>query len=330
LIGLPSPNAHDNERKQKRKSRAYIAYSTLREGTIVWEVELSNGIADGNDRNTETTSQQQSPTAQTVLKRRRTRSQEEVAVSNLILASMLNSCELINDKQDTNHQHLLSRILNREGDSVVKKQYDTNNQEFRLTEQSAENGACRIIEGKANVVAVLPVGEKMSALYNDEQIPFLPDTLIVPGSFNPPHIGHVQLANAAVIALRRIRQESTNNTNLRSRALDSVPSSVSSSSSILDDMWNTVRTTSNNQNDPTVLFEISVTNADKPPIDPEEVERRVKLFSGLQRHHFPQDWGVILTNAPLFAQKASVLDNLIEGTNAARKMTFVIGEFVSV
>jgi hypothetical protein len=160
----------------------------------------------------------------------------------------------------------------------------------------------------------------METLYADIQIPFFSDVLIIPGSFNPPHIGHAQLANAAVLALRRIRQLESSSTH----SIRSMPSSLSSSSSIIDNIWSTVET-SNDQYDPTVLFEISVTNVDKPPIDPDEVERRLNLFLRLESTDLPKDWGVILTNAPLFSQKAVVLNNVIRDSRARRKMTFVIG-----
>jgi hypothetical protein len=71
---------------------------------------------------------------------------------------------------------------------------------------------------------------------------------------------------------------------------------------------------------------MSVTNVDKPPIDPEEVERRVNLFTSIPSSDLPNDWGVILTNAPLFSQKTEIIDHMIEGIVGVRKMTFVIGE----
>lgn len=104
-----------------------------------------------------------------------------------------------------------------------------------------------------------------------------------------------------------------------------MPSSVSSSSALLNNLWSSVNAQLHEQYDPTVLFEISVTNVDKPPIDPVEVERRLSLFPMLKQADLPRDWAVILTNAPLFAQKASILHDLIKG-HGARKMTFVIGE----
>lgn len=316
LVGLPSPNPDDNERRRKRRSRAYVACSSLRDGTMVWEVELCNGLeTNGHALD---------------LQPRRTRSQEEEVVSNLILAAMLKSSKLTNS--ETN-QPLISQILKRAGDKINEKWFSSkNNNALKEPMLSPASGAGCIITGESNVVAVLPVeapnsNKEMKALYADEQIPILSDVLIVPGSFNPPHIGHAQLANAAVAALQRIRQsEAGNSSGNISRSFHSMPSSLSSSSSVLNSIWSTVQTTSNEQYDPTVLFEISVTNVDKPPIDPDEVERRVNLFSSLKSSDLPKDWGVILTNAPLFSTKASLLDKLIDGIGDVRKMSFAIGE----
>ena len=99
---------------------------------------------------------------------------------------------------------------------------------------------------------------------------------------------------------------------------------------------------------PTVLFEMSLTNPDKPPMDISEAARRVNLFDGyldagsddatLQDVMMPDDWGVLLTSAPLFVQKVGILGRCVApssasvpfldkagATKARRKMTFIIG-----
>lgn len=314
LVGLPSPNPDDNERRRKRKSKAYIACSSLADGTSVWEVELANG--------------NNSDTQQIVMQDRRTRFEEEAVVSNLILASMLKSREISNDFTEATHQSTVAQILTRYGDSINENGFGNNNV-LMAPSSSPASAAHQIISGESDVVVVLQLQDKMKALYSDEQIPFSSDILIVPGSFNPPHIGHAQLANAAVAALKRMKQSEVteDSSNHRSKSYQSMPSSVSSSSSVLNNVWSTVQTNSYKQYEPTVLFEISVTNVDKPPIDPDEVERRLDLFPSLDKSDMPDDWGVILTNAPLFSQKAEMLDTLIKGADGARKMTFVIGMF---
>jgi hypothetical protein len=78
-----------------------------------------------------------------------------------------------------------------------------------------------------------------------------PAKAILPGSFNPLHLGHVTLAVAAAKRL-------------------GLP----------------------------VHFELSVTNADKAALAPEEVERRVAQFAGLAP--------VWVTRAPVFEKKADI------------------------
>lgn len=309
LVGLPSQNPDDNERRRKRKSRAFIACSSLKDGTIVWEVELANGLEDPFSDSDSS---------------RRTRAQEETVISNLILASMIESQQSSSSRSE---QSIISQILNREGDTIREMKFVSNVNHSEQPMQSPSSGASRIINGESNIVAILPNERMMEVLCADRQIPLPSDVLIVPGSFNPPHRGHIQLANAAAAALKRIRQSETENSSRSSKSLHSTLSSVSSSSSsVMDNIWNTIEKNSNKQYDPTVLFEVSVTNVDKPPIDPEEVERRVNLFNSISRSDLPNDWGVILTNAPMFSQKAEILHHAIEGADGSRKMTFVIGE----
>lgn len=190
LVGLPSPNVVIDDRRKKRKSRAYVACSTLRDGTTIWEVELSNGCGENG-------------TDQSNLQDKRTRSQEESIVSNIILAAMVNRRYYSNTIASVNRNPWITQILTKEGDVIQEKWFGSNvNQSVPSPTQSPSTGAHRIINGESNVVAVLPVEEKMEALCMDEEIPLTSDILIVPGSFNPPHIGHAKLANAGMLGLR--------------------------------------------------------------------------------------------------------------------------------
>ena len=311
-------------RRESRKSLAYIACSTLKDGTWVWEIELDNGVGSS----------------------RRSRLEEEGVVSNLILLMMLQYQEegISMDSRPFKSDEIgdiLIQILDRDGDGITMKRI---NGSTNTSDNGAADGATKIINGDANVVAVLPFSSssqddkqetQMQALFSDGNIPFPQDVLIVPGSFNPPHQGHVCLANAAVLALKRLRQQEIQD-NIeegqkrpyysRYSSLSSTKlSSSSSSSAILQRMWSTVDQYSDEQYDPTVFFEMSVTNADKPPLDPKEVERRVSMFTSLPTCDMPKDWSVILTNAPLFSHKTEMLDNLILSGDNSRKMSFVLG-----
>ncbi|KAL7531950.1 hypothetical protein ACHAXR_004327 [Thalassiosira sp. AJA248-18] len=340
LVGKVSPAGEVIGGRKGRKSRAYIACSTLRDGTWVWEVELDSNNNLQMEGEAKTT--------------RRSRSEEEAVISNLVLLAMVQYREQSNGSKaaaQERYHHILSQILDRQGDNFSEKK--VNEGAIKEGGESPAAGTSRIINGSANVVAVLPVTHsnerQMEALFSDSNIPFPQDVLIVPGSFNPPHQGHIGLANAAVSALRRLRQkeESGNNNNNNNNNKNAITSSsrpysrysslssvASSSSPILKNLWSVVDQYSEEQYEPTVFFEMSVTNADKPPLDPLQVERRVNIFTSLPSSEMPKDWGIILTNAPLFSQKTSILDELIAGHSEGslcsenptnRKMSFVLG-----
>jgi len=83
------------------------------------------------------------------------------------------------------------------------------------------------------------------------------------------------------------------------------------------------------------LFEMSLTNADKPPMETSEASRRVSLFGELTTQEeitMPKDWGVLLTSAPLFIDKVRLFKKYLAPSGATflpgsskRLMTFVIG-----
>lgn len=336
-----------------------MACSAPGDGTRVWELELDNGDDDddgggggvvrggGGDG-----------------KPRRSRVEEEMVVSNAVLLAMVRCRErrrsrAVPREQGIDHDGdgvddvdiagLWGRILDRDGDFVTKRRVDPRGvvapaaavhgdgvYPRRGGPRSAAWGASRIIDGQAQVVSILPIVAsgpgrtlRMEALPPDDDVHLPRDVLIVPGSFNPPHAGHVGLANAAVSALRRLRMgerdEGGGGDSFAvahpcrappSSSSASPPVPTSSTSSILRSMWDAVDGHTEDQYDPAVLFEMSVTNADKPPLDPMEVERRVDLFASLSLSlspsEMPKDWAVILTNAPLFSQKTEILDGLVE------------------
>ena len=331
---LEDDGTDDGDGGRVRTSKAYIAISSLREGTNVTEVKLeddSNNNADDGDKN----------------KNKRSRAEEETVLSNLILSSMIKYKEQLKEDND-DYQSIIKQILDREGDGITSSKLHNN---AMMPSRLPAEGARQIIEGNANIASILPVTDTtdkednsstssssfhMETTLYDKQIPFPNDILIVPGSYNPPHHGHIGLANAAVLALRRLRQIEEKDGS-RYSSLESFASNASSSSSsslaILKNVWDTVDQHTDNTYDPTVLFEMSVTNADKPPLDPSEVERRINFFSLLPVDSMPNDWGVILTNAPLFSQKTSLLEQVMNNNNnnnassssSGRRMTFVLG-----
>ena len=55
-----------------------------------------------------------------------------------------------------------------------------------------------------------------------------------------------------------------------------------------------------------VFLELSLTNPDKPSMEPTDVSWRAHQFFDL-KDKLPQKWGILLTSAPLFAQKVATL-----------------------
>ena len=55
-----------------------------------------------------------------------------------------------------------------------------------------------------------------------------------------------------------------------------------------------------------VCLELSLTNPDKPSMEPNDVSRRAHQFFDL-KDKLPKQWGILLTSAPLFAQKVATL-----------------------
>lgn len=147
-------------------------------------------------------------------------------------------------------------------------------------DDALRRAAERILSGSDEAVLLLPTfkedddddnNDDAATQYsfqavNTARLP--PNSLVVPGSFNPPHVGHLALARAATQAME-----------------------------------------SNHQNCNGVWFELSITNADKPALQVEAVVERLRQFLTLPETDLPDDvtWGLLLTDAPLFAQKVDLL-----------------------
>ena len=103
-------------------------------------------------------------------------------------------------------------------------------------------GAARWLPPVMHVLATSAAGasgETLSLVANAALAPAGGRALLVPGSFNPPHVGHLKLAAAAVAALAR------------SEPSNAVPRAV---------------------------FELSAANVDKPPLSAAEALRRTRLL----------------------------------------------------
>jgi hypothetical protein len=111
--------------------------------------------------------------------------------------------------------------------------------------------------------------------FEDVELPH--GSIVFPGSFNPVHQGHVTFATTAA----RLLQDGA--AAAAAAATETPP--------------------------PLVVFEISIANADKPPLSIEEVLRRIDIFSQ-NVHLFEtaglQNYAICLTTMPLFLGKTAI------------------------
>mmetsp|Transcript_44922 Transcript_44922/g.108592 ORF Transcript_44922/g.108592 Transcript_44922/m.108592 type:complete len:458 (+) Transcript_44922:150-1523(+) len=206
----------------------------------------------------------------------RTREEEDICVSNWVLRAIDFVSSGSNAVDD----------LHKEGE----KEAVTIDAKYTTAEGiDIETAVKRVVDGAQPIAVLIPLyksGHPVS--FQALPTPVIPNgSLIFPGSFNPPHKGHVSLAEAAVQTEQKRR-----------------PCSRSDKRA--------------------VYFELSLSNADKPAIDPRSIMERLQYF--LELESLPSHWGVILTMAPLFSDKVRRIKNCIETfDNSCPKMSFVIG-----
>jgi hypothetical protein len=210
------------------------------------------------------------------------RFQQDVFVSHMILQSLEELAKQQDKKKEesntkkntTNGEDTPLVIKPEEFDGITITEWTTNS--LKKKDEGAydkddddpvKTSAHRILSGEVEAVLLLP--KKQQPTKNNKHIasaasasdcsflepllyPVLPENcLIFPGSFNPPHQGHIALAQAAASKLGGEGDPSSSDTESESSA------------------------------PPPVVFEISITNADKPAMAPEEVARRVAQFQTL-------------------------------------------------
>jgi len=251
------------------------------------------------------------------MKKPRSRFDEELVLSHLILRAAelaANPCEGTNQEYETRSGDWITEqwsgstdLSCLEMDAMVSADADADTNAFTVPGESqsleavVEEAARRVVDGGEDAVLLLP-------LYNKEGPPIgirpmastvIPNGCIVfPGSFNPPHIGHLSLGKASIRTLERLEPY------VHPRRYNEKP----------------------------IVFEISLTNADKPSIDPKIVAERVQKFLDLASSSkddasssFPQQWGIVLTRAPLFEEKLRILRSCVKTTQEPPRVNFVIG-----
>ena len=306
---------------------------------------------------------------------RRSRREEDEIVGGVILSSILED-----DTTGGKSVSLDTLGLDREGDDIIQTSIEVECAAANIVEKAAES----IVTGQHDAVVLIPEdkdcnSDESGPAFTALRHPVLPpDPLIFPGSYNPPHVGHVSLAQAAVKTMMRKRAQELEQkkTDQTGDPADDIVSSWGKLSSTISDnessttptpplaplssfmeasthgsVWGAADHPGDNEStwaQPTVLFEMSLTNVDKPPMDISEAARRVSLFGScldagsddvtLQDVKMPDDWGILLTSAPLFVQKVGILGRYVApssasvpfldkagATKARRKLTFIIG-----
>jgi len=379
-VGVGCASALVSPSRPDKSSRAHVVIMDSEGGVVKVDLNMSSSGGSKEEDEDGGVSEGQ----------RRCRGEEDDMVGSIVLASVLRSCC---GTSDGSFAKVVDSICNREGDEVdlddsAMTEGTAATNEGSLVRHAAES----IINGESDAVVLVPGDGHTNNDFNFRAMRHAvlpPDPLIFPGSFNPPHIGHVSLANAAVKAMMRKRSQerkeqreqngsinellsswgklssaesavsdSDNNNAIASRARPvlSAPLSSFNDVSTHGSVWGAADH-QDEETQPTVLFEMSLTNPDKPPMEAAEATRRVHLFGSCldvaaddgnndasADVNMPDDWGVLLTSAPLFVQKVGILGRYVapsgasipfleEGRNgdgsmtskSRRKMTFVIG-----
>ena len=357
-VGVGCSSALVSQSRPDKRSRAHVVVMRSDGRTVQTDVVLSNqertdGGKDGDGR--------------------RSRREEDEIVGGVILSSIL--------KHATNGESvsLDDLALDREGDDIQPSP-EVECATANIVEKAAES----IVTGKQDAVVLIPEDknddnsdESGPAVFTALHHPVLPpDPLIFPGSYNPPHVGHVALAQAAVKTMmrKRAREQKQRKMDQTTDPTDDIVTSWGKLSSTISEesstapplatplssfmeasthgsVWGAADHPGDDESkwaQPTVLFGMSLTNVDKPPMDVSEAARRVNLFDicfdtgsddvTLQDVKMPDDWGILLTSAPLFVQKVDILGRYVApscasvpfldnagATKARRKITFIIG-----
>lgn len=196
----------------------------------------------------------------TLCKGSRDRVGEDAVCSKLVLDAIARSCDLPSLPED---YLLQSNVGDNEPEAVTIKQ----------TTCGARDYIQRLLDGHVSSVLAVPTGRAVAdttggAFKYFEDVTLPAGSVVLPGSFNPVHEGHVRLA---AIGARRLHDPAAP--------------------------------------EPLVIFELSITNADKPSLSIDEVVRRLDVFEksrSIFEANGLRNYAVMLTAAPLFLGKTEI------------------------
>lgn len=319
-LGIGCTSTLVSEGREGRNSRAHVSITSGDGLGAILDIQLSSeGTIAGGNQELE----------------RRSRQEEEDLLGQLILHS-INQFENSLTSDEISGADDYDLLLHRNGDKLDLITFEGMNHS-KDSRIFVENVACKIIDDADDLETTIlaPMQQGDSTL----MVPLVhtvipPEPIIFPGSFNPPHLGHQSLANAAIKTMSRKKQEELEEFFRGSDESEN-------GDTMMEDMWKTTdhqhfQMTSSGTHPKkgpfSVLFEMSLTNADKPAMEASEASRRVALFGELfdSRDNAPDDWGVLLTSAPLFIDKVRMMKKYLVPSGATflpnkRQITFVIG-----
>mmetsp|Transcript_12967 Transcript_12967/g.19758 ORF Transcript_12967/g.19758 Transcript_12967/m.19758 type:complete len:514 (-) Transcript_12967:134-1675(-) len=239
---------------------------------------------------------------------KRSRSDEDEVVSNIVLLALLEESKRVEGNDDIKSEidDVMSEVRNAilvDNETIVSENMPHRNM------SSMEGAADNILNGNERTILLAPSPSPLDSssqfLMPVSEAVLPVDPIIFPGSFNPPHVGHMQLARAAISVMKK--------------------KLLNESKCIENSSFN-----GGDESSPAIFFELSMTNPDKPPIPREDVIKRLNGFSSMENSILPENWGVLLTSAPLFAEKVPILSDFLplereSSRGTYRKLTFVIG-----
>ena len=201
----------------------------------------------------------------TMTKGSRSREDEDYLCSRMILDTLQSS--LSTDINDKNLFVFTNKIL--KTDEVVVQCIENRSLEVIDDVREKRSKMCLFVPSYSD--------SDYSAETDDfvcyENVVLPPGSLIYPGSFNPLHTGHVELAVASLKLMDRTGESRR----------------------------------------PPLIFEISAANADKAPLERDEIIRRLRQFrrcsDNILANAGVENYGVCITSEPLFRAKSEIFRN---------------------